>query len=225
MPSVLLSRSKSAKKTGRFVYFPNAKGVKSKPRLAKKAGAAAAAKPAEAPKSKWYPADDAKVPFKTRKSHHQQTKLRPNVVPGAVLILLAGRHKGKRVVFLKQLDSGLLLVTGPYRVNGVPLRRVNQAYVIATSTRVDIAKVDVSKLTDKDFAQKRSQTNSKKSGFLDKKAAEPYSVSGVKKDLQKSVDASLIAQAVAGGKRNILGQYLHAPFSLRKGQSPHLLKF
>lgn len=39
---------------------------------------------------------------------------------------------------MKSLNSGNLLVTGPYAVNGVPLKRVNPAYVIATSTKVSL---------------------------------------------------------------------------------------
>jgi len=36
----------------------------------------------------------------------------------------------------------VLLVTGPFKVNGVPLRRINARYVIATSTTVDLKGVD-----------------------------------------------------------------------------------
>jgi large subunit ribosomal protein L6e len=82
------------------------------------------------------------------------SKARAALVPGRVLILLAGRFRGKRVVLLKALDQGVLLVTGPFKVNGVPIRRVNARYVISTATTVDVKGVDgklLEKLSDKKY--------------------------------------------------------------------------
>jgi hypothetical protein len=47
--------------------------------------------------------------------------------------------------------------SGPFKVNGVPIRRVDQTYVIATSTKVDISGVDVSKFDDKYFARDKKK--------------------------------------------------------------------
>lgn len=64
-------------------------------------------------------------------------------------------------MFLKNL---LITSTGPFRVNGVPLRRVNQAYVIGTSTKVDISGVNVEKFDDKYFAKETQKKKNKGEG-------------------------------------------------------------
>lgn len=113
--------------------------------------ASATRKTAVAKATKVYEADDVPAKKVSRKTA-KPTKLRSSISPGTVLILLSGRFRGKRVVFLKQLESGLLLVTGPHKINGVPARRVNQAYVIATSTKVDLSSVKINpKFNDEYF--------------------------------------------------------------------------
>lgn len=64
-------------------------------------------------------------------------------------------------MFLKALTNGILLVTGPFKVNGVPLRRVNARYVIATSTTVDLTGVNVDKFDDNYFAREKEAKKSK----------------------------------------------------------------
>ena len=61
---------------------------------------------------------------------------------------------GKRVIVLKQLGTGLLLITGPHKLNGCPMRRVNQRYLVATSANLDISAVAVpANIDDKYFAR------------------------------------------------------------------------
>ncbi|KAF8022291.1 hypothetical protein BT93_G2441 [Corymbia citriodora subsp. variegata] len=179
--------------------------------------------PAAAKPPKFYPADDVKKPL-LNKRNPKPTKLRfGKHHPGTVLIILAGRFKGKRVVFLKQLSSGLLLITGPFKVNGVPLRRVNQSYVVATSTKVDVSGVNVEKFDDKYFGKKVEKKKTKGEGeFFEAEKEEKNVLPQEKKDDQKSVDAVLI-KSIEGVPD--LKTYLAARFSLKAGMKPHELVF
>eukprot|EP00347_Sterkiella_histriomuscorum_P012436 403368581 len=172
-------------------------------------------------KFSWYPADDEMKHYK--KSKPKSTKLRRGLVPGSVLILLSGRFRGKRVVFLKQLTSGLLLVTGPYKVNGVPLKRVNQAYTITTSTKINIGSVDVAKVDDALF---KKSTQSKKQGE-DKffaEAGKKKEVSKERLDAQKAVDTAILKIVKESGEP-LLRKYLNARFTLANNDKPHALRF
>ncbi|KAH3663899.1 hypothetical protein WICMUC_005889 [Wickerhamomyces mucosus] len=169
---------------------------------------------------KWYQAEDAPVPKRTRKSTRPQ-KLRASLVPGTVLILLAGRFRGKRVVYLKHLKDNTLLVSGPFKVNGVPLRRVNARYVIATSTKIDVSAVDVAKFDVEYFARESSKKSKSESQFFGeeqpKKEIKEERVSD-----QRNVDKQILAEIK---KTPLLKDYLAASFSLKSGDKPHLMKF
>lgn len=150
------------------------------------------------------------------------TKIRASIQPGTILILLAGRFRGKRVVFLKSLQSGLLLVSGPFKINGVPLRRVSQTYVIATSTRVDVSNVDVSDINDEYFARDKVSSSESEEQFFKGDAPKPAIVTDKRKADQKRIDAALLKSVEAVP---MLRGYLNAKFSLTKSDRPHLMAF
>jgi large subunit ribosomal protein L6e len=168
----------------------------------------------------WYPTSDEKKKFKRASKKPGQLKLRKEIQPGQVLIILSGRFRGRRVVFLKQLPSGLLLVTGPYKVNGVPLKRVNQAYVIPTKTRVNLGTLPgLDKLTDSLFT---TRVNVKRASFFEEPAKKRERITDDRRNAQTQVDTELLK---AVRQVPSLKEYLQNKFSLKNGQKPHLMTF
>ena len=111
------------------------------------------------------------------------------------------------------------MVSGPYKINGVPLRRVNQAYVIATSTKVDVSGVDVSSFTDAYFAKGKDEEPVE---FFSNDDAKPAVVSDERKADQKKIDGELLKAVEAVP---MLKGYLNARFSLTKNDRPHKMLF
>lgn len=177
---------------------------------------------------KHYPTEDKARKLRTNTKSFSQHKhsLRPSITPGTVLILVAGRHAGKRVVFLKQLKTGLLLVSGPFKLNGCPLRRINQIYVIATSTKVDISKVTVPEnLNDSFFNRVKARKQKPTEGEIFETKKEQYKVNDERKAAQSNVDKQLLAAIKASPEKKYLSSYLKSRFALTNKQFPHKMKF
>ncbi|KAM0722976.1 hypothetical protein Q7P37_001174 [Cladosporium fusiforme] len=147
---------------------------------------------------KYYPAEDEQVNKKARKTQHPY-KPRASLQPGAVLILLAGRFRGKRVVLLKTLDNGVLLVTGPFKT----LEKVSDEKYFARDKKAD-------------------KKGSEEAFFQQGEKPEKKQVAAGRAEDQKAVDKAIL-EAIK--KEHYLQSYLASNFSLRKGDRPHEMVF
>eukprot|EP01127_Copromyxa_protea_P010284 TRINITY_DN2500_c0_g1_i5.p1 TRINITY_DN2500_c0_g1~~TRINITY_DN2500_c0_g1_i5.p1 ORF type:complete len:222 (+),score=59.69 TRINITY_DN2500_c0_g1_i5:664-1329(+) len=166
---------------------------------------------------RFYPTEKVTKPRALRRKASAPT-IRESLQVGTVAIVLSGKFRGKRVIVIDRLASGLVLVSGPFKVNGVPLRRYNPAYLIATSTKVDLSSVkfeNADKLNDAFFA--RPANSEDKSANVENKKVTADRIA-----LQKSVDTQLLAVVK---KTPFLKEYLASRFTITKGLNPHALKF
>merc|ERR1711988_613508 len=152
--------------------------------------------------------------------------LRPTLTPGRVCIVLAGAHKGKRVVVLKQLASGLVLITGPMKLNGCPMRRINQIYLLATETALDVSAVMVPEnVNDEYFKHARPEKVKKEGGDIFTSKKEEYKPSEQRKTDQAAMDAAILEVIKKHPEAAALKSYFKATFQLSKGQYPHKMAF
>lgn len=172
----------------------------------------------------WYPVSEEKQHFKRKTKQVRPARLRKDIQPGQVLILLSGRFRGRRVVFLKSLPSGLLLVTGPYKLNGVPLKRVNQAYVIPTKTKVTLGSLPgLDKVNDDFFTNRVTvKRGTKASDFFEDPKKKAERVTETRRNAQSTVDTEVIKSVRAIPQ---LREYLQNKFALKSGDKPHLMIF
>ncbi|VDP90096.1 unnamed protein product [Echinostoma caproni] len=161
-------------------------------------------------------------------------KVRPSLRSrGVIVILLAGPHRGKRVVCLgRQRSTGLLLVTGPFRYNGCPLRRVHPNMVIATQTSVDLSKLVIPLRIHKKEYFARNKMDNKRRKLDDSLLLKPdgdreegYKPSEQRKADQKLLDAVVCKAIKAHDQSRMLVKYLKSLFSLGKHDYPHRMVF
>lgn len=155
----------------------------------------------------------------------------PGIEPGRVVILLGGAHRGKHAVILKVLDSGLLLVTGPHKVNGLPLRRVHQKFTIVTSTKLDLSSVNVpSEINDSYFKRPvekkvRGAKAAEGEASIFAKRRVDYQLTDKRKQDQVAVDKQVLEVIKKHPEKSILVPYLASHFYLKNKQYPHKMKF
>lgn len=172
----------------------------------------------------WYPVSDEKKHFVRKIKAGKTARLRKDITPGQVLVVLSGRFRGRRVVFLKALPSGLLLVTGPYKCNGVPLKRVNQAYVLATKTKVTLGNLPGLDKVNDEFFKKRVtiKRGTKSADFFEDPKKKKERITEERRTAQNAIDTEVVKSVKAVPQ---LREYLQNRFALKSGDKPHLMNF
>ena len=118
-----------------------------------------------------------------------------------------------------------MFIIGPFKCNGVPLRRLNPIYCIATSVKIDVADVKIPENIDDAYFKVRktfTKKDKKNTEKIIEKKEEKQVISDARKADQKTVDEQLLKKISAVP---MLKEYISTLFTIPKGKAVHTLKF
>jgi len=119
-------------------------------------------------------------------------------------------------------------VTGPYKLNGVPLKRVNAAYVIPTRTSIKLPTLSTLESVNDLFFKKQDEKKAgdkkekKAAVFFDDPKARKERITETRKNSQNLIDTEI--SKVIKDVPN-LRDYLRCRFALKNGDRPHQMNF
>ena len=118
------------------------------------------------------------------------------------------------------------IFSGPMKLNGCPMRRINQIYLLATETALDVSAVTVPEnVNDEYFKHARPEKVKKEGGDIFTSKKEEYKPSEQRKTDQAAMDAAILEVIKKHPEAAALKSYFKATFQLSKGQYPHKMAF
>ncbi|ELQ76839.1 60s ribosomal protein L6 [Trachipleistophora hominis] len=97
------------------------------------------------PRAGYYPTDD--MPEYIEKilamKQNKVRKIRKDLVPGMIVVVLEGQYAGSRVVFIKQVEENKAICIGPSSINSIPLFSIDERFLLKTSTILKISDYDL----------------------------------------------------------------------------------
>jgi len=176
--------------------------------------------------AKSMPQGDIPMPRKLILNKH---KLRKSITPGTVGILLKGPQKARRVIFIKQLESGLLMVANP--VSGDEPTTIDHRYFMSTKLKLDISGVKVpEEMVHTHFHNKAER----RKAYLKARRTATVLGEGENKpagftDEQKAINKKLVDQLADIVQKHpespVLEGYMKTKFRLTHRDFPHRMNF
>ena len=127
-----------------------------------------------------------------------------HIKKGSIVILLSSNLQGKKAIILNTTKLELFVISGMYRLNGIPIRRVNPRYILPTDIQIDIDDINTTIFNDEYFiALKKSKK------YLDIKLKNRIAMSHnlrqtyIDRCLQKKIDTNIFLDAY------LKSNYLH----------------